>query len=779
MPSGGRPVVAERRSARGRLLVVSHPCVVSVNQAVYRRLGEVGWDPFLVVPARWRHEYAEKDFAPIPLAGLEDRLRPVRVVLPGRPQRHLYLTRPSRLIREIRPRVAFLEQEPFSLSALQWGLALSRAGISFGVQAAENVDRPIPRPARWIRCWILRRAAFVAARSPAAGELARRWGAAGDVVTAPHAVPEWTARPRRNGRPFTVGFAGRLVPEKGIADLVEAVRRLDGPVRLLLVGDGPLREELAQAKVPGGEIEVRTGVSHERMPEVYAEMDVLTLPSRTTTRGAEQFGRVLPEALSCGVPVVGSDVGGIPWVIEATGGGRLFPEGDCDALASILSELRASPETRLALVREGQASVARLFGVAAAGATLDRALSSAADEAGAGQRERAGSGDSRPTVALVAHGIHDQGGMERAFFELVRQGHRDCRFVVIAAELAPELRPLVEWKRIRVPMRPIPLKFVLFLAVAAVRLARTQADLVHTMGAIVPNRADLACVQFCHAGFREFVRGRELEGRPPLRRLNTGIARALGHSVERWWYGSGRVRRLAAVSPGVRRELERHYPGVRVEITPNGVDPRRLRPDAEARRELRAEQGLGEEDLVVLFVGGDWDHKGLAVAIEAVERAAKAGGELRLWVVGRGDDARFGELASRHHVAGRVRFFGPRRDTERFFQAADVFVLPTLYETFSLVAYEAAASGLPIVATRVSGIDDLIGDGQAGLVVERSPEAVAAALVRLASDPAERARMGGAGRRRAEAFTWERSVSSVLDLYGSLAPAAFPAEASR
>jgi UDP-glucose:(heptosyl)LPS alpha-1,3-glucosyltransferase len=216
-----------------------------------------------------------------------------------------------------------------------------------------------------------------------------------------------------------------------------------------------------------------------------------------------------------------------------------------------------------------------------------------------------------------------------------------------------------------------------------------------------------------------------------------------------------------------------------VEITPNGVDPRRFKPDAEARRELRAEQGLGEEDLVALFVGGDWDRKGLAVAIEAMERAAKAGVELHLWVVGRGDNARFGELASRHGVAGRVRFFGPRRETERFFQAADVFVLPTLYETFSLVAYEAAASGLPIVATRVNGIEDLIGDGQAGLVVERSSEAVAAGLVRLASDPAERARMGDAGRRRAETFTWERSVSSVLDMYRSLVPAAFAAEASR
>jgi glycosyltransferase involved in cell wall biosynthesis len=115
-----------------------------------------------------------------------------------------------------------------------------------------------------------------------------------------------------------------------------------------------------------------------------------------------------------------------------------------------------------------------------------------------------------------------------------------------------------------------------------------------------------------------------------------------------------------------------------------------------------------------------------------------------------------------------VEFFGPRSDTERFYRAADVFVFPTRYEAFPLVALEAAAAGLPLVATPVNGVEELLEDGEAGIAVERLPAAVADALVRLATRPDERARMGHAARRRATAFTWEDSVRRTLGLYDRL-----------
>jgi glycosyltransferase involved in cell wall biosynthesis len=258
----------------------------------------------------------------------------------------------------------FLEQEPFSVPALQWSRTVARAGIPFGVQAAENLDRPFPVLARAIRRRVLPRAAFVAARSPAAADLARAWGATGRVGLAVHSVPTWPFVPRaaREGA-FTVGYAGRLVPEKGIGDLLEALALLRAPVRLLVAGAGPLEETVKAARGDGIEVEVLTGLAHSEMAEVFSRMDVLVLPSRTTPTWAEQFGRVIVEALSQEVPVVGSDSGEIPWVIETTGGGLTFPEGDPARLADALEQLRGNPALRQELGRRGREAVARLFTV--------------------------------------------------------------------------------------------------------------------------------------------------------------------------------------------------------------------------------------------------------------------------------------------------------------------------------------------------------------------------------------------------------------------------------
>jgi glycosyltransferase involved in cell wall biosynthesis len=249
--------------------------------------------------------------------------------------------------------------------------------VPFGVQCYENIDRSLPGPVRLLRSRVLREAAFVAARSHRAAALARAWGARGEVGLAPPAVPGWMSVPEPPARPFTVGYAGRLIESKGLLDLLEAVRRLDSPVELLLLGNGELRERLAGQPIPGSSVRVLDGLQHDQMAAGYAQLDVLVLPSRTTPTWKEQFGRVIIEALWCGVPVVGSDSGEIPWLIELTGGGLVFPEGDVAALAARLAELRRSPALRSELARTGREAVERNFTVPAATDQLERLLTNA------------------------------------------------------------------------------------------------------------------------------------------------------------------------------------------------------------------------------------------------------------------------------------------------------------------------------------------------------------------------------------------------------------------
>jgi glycosyltransferase involved in cell wall biosynthesis len=378
------------------------------------------------------------------------------------------------------------------------------------------------------------------------------------------------------------------------------------------------------------------------------------------------------------------------------------------------------------------------------------------------------SGKALPRVAIVAHGIHDHGGMERALAEVIKRIHDRFEVVVVSSDLGEELHPLVRWERVWVPKRPIPLRFALFYFLASVRLKAMNPDIAHTVGAIVPNKVDVASVHFCTAGFVEKAGGLSPASAPIARRLNKGLTHLLGLLAERWSYRSARVAVLLPVSSGLARELGRHYPSVRAVVAANGVDRERFRPNEQTRLAVRSELGAAQGEVVVLFVGGDWHQKGLALAIAGVAATRETGASIRLVIVGPGDQSHFKRLARELAVADQVTFMGVRSDTERLYAAADVFLLTSCYETFSLAAFEAASSGVPIVAPQLNGVEDLVGGNEAGIIVDRTPESVAAALVELAESPDLRRRLGDAGRKRAAAYTWEGAAEVVVAAYQSV-----------
>jgi glycosyltransferase involved in cell wall biosynthesis len=376
----------------------------------------------------------------------------------------------------------------------------------------------------------------------------------------------------------------------------------------------------------------------------------------------------------------------------------------------------------------------------------------------------------RRSVVLVGHEVRDHGGMDRAVTELLIRAGDEIDFHVLSVELAESLRPLVRWHRLRVPRRPFPLRYVVFYILAGLRLRRLRVGLVHTLGAIVPNRVDVASVHACHSGFVRATRRLAPSGAPPLRRMNTSVSRVLSLAAERWSYRPERARILAAVSAGIGNELKRDYPRARITLTPNGVDMERFRPNADARVAVRSAHGVVEDERVALFVGGNWDHKGLSIAIAAIAQARAMDASIdRLWVLGSGDFERFRQIARESAVDERVTFFGAREDVERFYQAADFLVLPSLYEAFSLVLLEAAASGLAIITTPVNGTEELNSVEQSLLIVDRTPAAFAQALVRLCENDELAHEMRRAARESALRYTWERSVREVVRVYEELA----------
>ncbi|NEQ99917.1 MAG: glycosyltransferase family 4 protein [Cyanothece sp. SIO2G6] len=166
---------------------------------------------------------------------------------------------------------------------------------------------------------------------------------------------------------FVIGFVGRFVREKGLLTVVKALTQLAKenalpPWKWLLLGRGPLKDELMQQIESNGlsdRVHWVESVPHDVVPRYINAMDTLLLPSEATydfktltaSGWKEQFGHVLIEAMACQVPVIGSDSGEIPHVIDE--GGLVFPEGNADELAERLRQLMRSPERHHDLAQAG------------------------------------------------------------------------------------------------------------------------------------------------------------------------------------------------------------------------------------------------------------------------------------------------------------------------------------------------------------------------------------------------------------------------------------------
>lgn len=375
-------------------------------------------------------------------------------------------------------------------------------------------------------------------------------------------------------------------------------------------------------------------------------------------------------------------------------------------------------------------------------------------------------------MIVVAHDVSQFGGMERQLTELVGGLLAEGWSVtVISRTCRLNPRAGLRWVRVPGPGRPFTIAYPWFALVAGGLLLWHRGGIVHTTGAIVPNRADLVTVHLCHHAVAE--KGVERFSRAhPVYRLNARLGSLMSRLAERWCYSPGRARHLVGVSSGVRAELLRHtaMDPSRVSVIPNGADIRTFRPDAALRLAARRRLGLSTEDLVVLFVGSEWEGKGLVQALEGVAGATY----WHLVVVGRGDEARYRRLSRQFGVERRTHFVGLTADTPSYYATADAFVLPSAYETFSLVTYEAAAAGLPLLATRVSGVEDLVVDGLNGWFIQPGAEDISRRLLQLEADPELRRSMGRRAREAAEAFGWERAVAAYRELYVSLGAGGHP-----
>jgi glycosyltransferase involved in cell wall biosynthesis len=346
-------------------------------------------------------------------------------------------------------------------------------------------------------------------------------------------------------------------------------------------------------------------------------------------------------------------------------------------------------------------------------------------------------------------------------------------FTVFAVEFQNPRPERIRWVRIPLPVRPYVLLYALYHLAAPIaygiqRLRGMRFDLVQMVESNL-SFGDISYSHFCHRRYLS-RHWRETRARGP-RGFLRGLAHRAAAMMEPAIYR--RVRHVIAPSQGLVGELGQTYPvtKAKIRVLPNSVDVDRLQPPGPAEREkLRQSRGYYPGDLVLVFVAlGHFERKGLPLILEAMTEAG--GGFLKLVVVG-GEPGSLAEYRARAQaagVAGRVRFAGIERDLRPHYWAADAFILPSCYEVFPLVALEAAAAGLPLVVTRVNGVEEFLRDGENGLAIERDTGSIAQAIRRLVAMPDEQRRqMGARARETVMRYRRENFVSAWGSFYDTV-----------
>lgn len=347
-----------------------------------------------VSPSEWIDNF--KTLACPPSPNPVFPIKSYRVIFPGKENRSFFVRGLLHELNRFRPDVIICFEEPFSFFALQTtiyrAIVAPKAKLVFYTwdNRAKGHDFGY-RPARLyaaIQRFVLARAellltaneegtAFFKSAYPlTVKKLYFGVSSVKEERSASAASDEALTVPKDT---FIVGYVGRILEAKGIETLIRAAAKIKSKIRVIVVGNGPdtpRLKRIADELALSDKVRFLPGVPSVEVKDLMRRFGVLVIPSRTTPIWKEQFGRVIVEAMSCGVPVVGSTSGAIPEVIGD--GGLVFPEGDEEALARVVDRL-AEDETLRETLSQNALNRSPIFSAAAFADNLFQYLKNISD----------------------------------------------------------------------------------------------------------------------------------------------------------------------------------------------------------------------------------------------------------------------------------------------------------------------------------------------------------------------------------------------------------------
>lgn len=346
----------------------------------------------------------------------------------------------------------------------------------------------------------------------------------------------------------------------------------------------------------------------------------------------------------------------------------------------------------------------------------------------------------------------------RYFIELAKRFSREHVVTVYAGAFWSPLRTIVDCRYLPVPNRPAVARIGGLWGASLLARRRTIGEIVHVNGADAPV-GNVVTAQCCNAAM-------QTAGHSPgiYRRFNF----AMGVLAEKYCMSKPTTQRVIAISRKVEGEIEREY-GVqphKVVVIYHGVDLDTFNPQNRLRfrSSIRNQLGVGKDQFLVVFVGGDYRLKGLKPLLKA---AARVVGKIRVIPLGVEPDSALRRFVNENNYHQLVTFVGNTSKISEYYAAADCFVLPTLYDTFSMATLEAMAAGLPVIVSREAGVTELVTPDRDCLVLEdpHDVDILTHELNRLFHDSELRLRLGQEARATAEKYSWDKVAERTFQVY--------------
>lgn len=350
-----------------KILMLSKALVVGPYQKKAEELARIpGVELLVVVPPVWQEPRGgPQRLEEQHVVGYDLHVAPMH--LNGRYHFHYYPTI-GRILRKFQPQVFHVDEEPYNFATWHAMQAGKRVGAKMCFFTWQNIPKRYPLPFARLERAVYAGMDVGVAGNQAALDILRDKGFTRPAAVIPQfgVDPNIYQPPPPKPRPAnwipTIGYIGRLVEEKGVQVLLEAVALLKQAYRVEIIGTGYYRTDLEVMASRLGirdRIAFRNSVAPRDIPDVLSKLDILVVPSLTRANWMEQFGRVIIEAMACEVPVIGSDSGEIPFVIGDAG--MIVPEGNREELALRIHDLLEDREVRADLAKRGRERVLKLY----------------------------------------------------------------------------------------------------------------------------------------------------------------------------------------------------------------------------------------------------------------------------------------------------------------------------------------------------------------------------------------------------------------------------------